>query len=88
VNYCFIYNLQAAKKHQDDAVKEECASALNSDALVLGVNDLPLDLLADHIFAFVGGGQYFLVGGVSKSFEEAYGRRFPEKTTYCNLSSI
>jgi hypothetical protein len=34
------------------------------EQIINDVNDLPLDLLADHIFPFVGSTQYRFVGSV------------------------
>ena len=51
-------------------------------------NDIPLDVWSQHIFPFVGSHQYRFVGGVNKSFEEAYCKAFPEKTTKLYVSSL
>jgi hypothetical protein len=52
------------------------------------LNDLPLDVLANHIFSFVGDYQYRFVGGVSRHFENAYRQTFPMKTTQYRMNTI
>lgn len=61
---------------------------INDELDTFSVHDLPFDLLANHIFSFVGDKQYRFVGGVCKTFEEAYRTKYPERTTKYNVSSI
>jgi hypothetical protein len=60
----------------------------NDPVSLTGVNEVPFELFADHIFPFVGRGQYRFVGGVCQRFKKAYIRAFPKKTTKYNVSSI
>jgi hypothetical protein len=66
----------------------DLTAATGNDSAVFSVNDFPLELLANHIFAFVGSLQYRFVGGVGPTFERAYRMKYPEQTTHCNLSSM
>jgi hypothetical protein len=51
-------------------------------------SSLPSDVLKDRIFAFVGPFQYRFVGGVCRSFRDAYRTTFPSLTTYYNVSTM
>ena len=76
--------------NSDFPVNERKSKVIDDEQhdIIRNVADLPLDLLSDQIFAFVGNHQYRFVGGVSKSFAKAYAAKFPEKRTNYNLSSI
>jgi hypothetical protein len=41
--------------------------------------EIPLDLLANHIFPFVGSHQYRFVGAVCQNFQTTYLDVFPKK---------
>jgi hypothetical protein len=48
----------------------------------------PEDPIGNHILSFVGDGEYRFVGGVCKSFKEAYSSKFPDKTMCYNMSTM
>jgi hypothetical protein len=76
-------------RKRKNAIETEEEKPNNDEHIINNnVGDLPLDLLANHIFPFVGGDQYRFVGSVCQSFEKAYGTSFPMKTTSYNLSTL
>jgi hypothetical protein len=54
---------------------------LSDELVIRDVNDLPIDLLANQIFSFVGPRQYRMVGTVCRNFDSAYRQAFPKITT-------
>jgi hypothetical protein len=77
----------AAKKKPMNTL-DPSENIANSEEGIVSVNDIPVDVLANHIFPFVGGDQYLFVGGVSRHYEEAYSATFPAKTTRYNMTTM
>jgi hypothetical protein len=72
-----------------ESIVEPATKRLKMDVdIVVNWMDMPLDFWSNHVFPFVGNFQYRFVGGVCRTFQQAYTKLFPEKITAYNLSSF
>jgi hypothetical protein len=51
-------------------------------------DDLPFDILTENILPLVGIHQYRFVGGVNRTFCEAYTTLFSKATSFTNVSTM
>jgi hypothetical protein len=51
-------------------------------------DDIPWEVLTQHIIPFIGSHQYCFVASVNQKFHTAYVKVFPRKLTYYNVSTV